>query len=372
MGITSHHFAVELYAELRRREGNLFFSPFSIGQAIGMVLLGARDGTPTKIVAMLALDDKDQFERAGCAGERREPGAVPAGTTFRTANALWVATDVSLQATFVEDVLRGFGGLVATIDFTDPHGARGRINGWVAQQTEGRIPEPIGPGAPTSLTRLILTNVIHFKAAWSWPFPEARTEPRPFRPVMNQNVVVSMMRVVGPFRLAVQDGVKVLTMPYCGGCASMVVILPDAADGLETTEAQLGVGALDVWGRAGETMRVDVTLPRFEAGSSLGLRDVLAMLGMRRAFEPATAELGGITPDPLFISDVLHRSFIRVDEAGTEAAAATAVLAPRGKPAAAPAVPFVADHPFLYLIREDPGGRILFMGRMVDPTLAPR
>ncbi len=370
MGTTNHHLAVELYAELRRREENLFFSPFSIGQAIGMVLLGARDGTRAEIAALLALDDEDQFERAGRAGERWESGAVPAGTTFRTANALWVARDVSLRTTFVEDVLRGFGGLVATMDFTDPRGARDRINGWVAEQTEGSIPELIGRDAPTPLTRLILTNAVHFKAAWSCPFPEARTERRPFRPVVGRDVVVNMMRVVGPFRLALQDGVKVLTMPYRGGCASMVVILPDAAGGLDAAEAQLDVGALDVWERAGETMRVDVALPRFEAGSSLGLRDVLATLGMRRAFEPATAELGGITPDPLFIGDVLHRSFIRVDEVGTEASAATAVLVPRGRPAAA-AVSFVVDHPFLYLIREDPGGRILFMGRMVDPTMAP-
>ncbi len=371
MNITSHHFAIELYAELRRREENLFFSPFSISQAIGMVLLGARDGTRAEIAAVLAPDDTDQSERADCAGERQEPGSVPTATTFRTANALWVATDVSLLTTFVEDVLREFGGLVATIDFTDPRGARDRINGWVAEQTEGNIPELIGRGMPTPLTRLILTNAVHFKAAWSCPFPEARTERRPFRPVVGQDVVVDMMRVVGPFRLAVQDGVRVLTMPYRGGSASMVVILPDAAGGLDAAEAQLNAGALDVWERAGETMRVDVALPRFEAGSSLGLKDVLATLGMRRAFEPTTAELGGITPDPLFIGDVLHRSFIRVDEAGTEAAAATAVVAPRGRPAAA-AVPFVADHPFLYLIREDSGGRILFMGRMVDPTMAPR
>ncbi len=371
MGITSHPFAVELYAELRGREENLFFSPFSIGQAIGMVLLGARDGTRAEIAAVLAPDEAVQFERAGRVGKRKEPEAVPDGTTLQTANALWVATDVSLQTTFVEDVLRGFGGLVTTMDFTDPRGARDRINGWVAEQTEGRIQELIGRGAPTPLTRLILTSAVHFKAAWSCPFPEARTERRPFRPVVGQDVVVDMMRVVGLFRLAVQNGVKVLTMPYRGGCASMVVILPDAAGGLDAAEAQLNVGALDIWERAGETMRVDVTLPRFEAGSSLDLKDVLATLGMRRAFEPATAELGGITPDPLFVGDVLHRSFIRVDEAGTEAAAATAVLAPRGRPAAA-AVPFVADHPFLYLIREDPGGRILFMGRMADPTMAPR
>ena len=371
MGASSDRLAVELYGKLRQGGENLFFSPFSVSQAIGMVLLGAKGGTRAEIAAMLAPDGAGQVEVADGATERQVPGPVPNGTFLQTANALWAAADVKLEATFVERVRHKFGGLAATLDFADPREARSRINGWVAAQTEGRIQDLIGRGAPTPLTRLILTNAVHFKAAWSYPFPEARTEQRPFHRVVGDQVVVGMMRAIRPFRLAARDGVKVLTMPYRDGRALMVVVLPDASDGLEAIEARLSAGVLDAWERAGETVQVDVALPRFESGNSLSLKDALEALGMRRAFGPATAELSGITPDPLFVGDVVHRSFIRVDEAGTEAAAATAVLTPRGRPAAASAVPFVADHPFLYLIREEVGGRILFMGRMLDPSTRP-
>ncbi len=370
MNAASHRFAVELYGKLRRREENLFFSPFSVGQAVGMVLAGARGDTHAEIAAMLTLHGPDWVQakhRIETIAEWQAAATTPTGATLRTANALWAATDSSLEATFVERVKHEFGGLVATVDFADEPAARDRINRWVAMQTEGSIPDLIGRGMLTRLTRLVLTNAIHFKAAWLSPFSPTRTKPRPFRRLDGEDVAVGMMQVTRPFRLAAQDGVRVLTIPYRGGGVSMVLVLPDDTDGLEAVEARLGVESLDGWARAGKTVPVDLVLPRFESSSSLRLKDALTALGMRRAFDPAAADLSGITRAPLVVEDVIHRSFVRVDETGTEAAAATAVLTPRGLLAATPAVPFVADHPFLYLIREEESGRILFMGRMVDP-----
>lgn len=352
-------FAIDLYGALRRAEDNLFFSPFSIGQAIDMVLLGARGDTHAEIAAMLI--------PAGAAGLRVPPAASETAV-FQCANALWAAADIGIEPAFAEDVAREFGGLVASVDFADERRTRDRINSWVAAQTEGRIRELIGRDAATSLARLILTNAVHFKAGWAMPFPKGGTERRRFHRTGREDVVVSMMRVTGAFRLSVQDGVKVLTIPYRGGRASMIVILPDEADGLEAAEARLSAELLDGWLAASEIARVDLILPRFETGSALALRDVLSTLGMRRAFDPASADLRGITPQPGFVGDVIHRSFVQVDEAGTEAAAATAVLMPRGRPSAEPVVPFVVDRPFLYLIHAEEGRRILFMGRLTDPA----
>ena len=318
---------------------------------------------------MLSENGPDTAHAACQAGSRA--GAAPTATSFQVANALWAGAGVELEAAFVEGVAREFGGLASSVDFADERAARDRINGWVSAQTEGRIHDLIQPGALTGLTQLMLTNAVYFKDAWALPFVPARTRRRPFHCPGGNEVAVDMMQVTGPFHLARRDGVGVLTMPYRGGRTSMVVVLPDEADGLEAVEARLDAGFLDDWMHAGERVRVELSFPKFESGSSLSLIAALKELGMRQAFEPAAADLRGISPGPVVVGDIVHRSFVRVDEAGTEAAAATAVLTPRGASSASSATPFVVDHPFLYLIRDEESGRILFMGRAAEPRQGP-
>ena len=289
----------------------------------------------------------------------------PGDEDWRVATAAWVAGDIQIHPAFADRLRREFDSLIATVDFRDPPAARERINGWVAGATRGRITDLLNAQALTPLTRLVLTGAAWFKAGWTTPFPQAHTERRTFRHASGSEGTVNMMSQTGDFRLARCDGVQALTLPYQGGRASMLVVLPDAVDGLAAVEAGLDDARLEAWRDAAAPARVAVSLPRFQARSTLRLKETLEALGVRSVFGPA-ADLSGVADEPLMAGELHHQAFVSVDEEGVEAAAAAAVVAPRG-PAAKP-VTFNADHPFLYLIREREDGRILFMGRLSEPA----
>jgi serpin B len=261
----------------------------------------------------------------------------------------------------------------------DAEAARARINGWVASETRDRIRDLIPRGAIDEETRLTLVNAVYFLGKWQQPFQRRHNEDRPFFVTPGQGVTVPMMRhqiVALPYGEA--DGVQVLEMPYREGPFAMTVVLPRAVDGLAALEARLDAPTFAAWIAALQTRDVRVRFPKFtiDPAESLALKPVLVALGMADAFDRAAADFTGIAapPDPadrLCISHVFHKAFVKVDEQGTEATAASSVVMARVGAAPGPPPPpppeFIADHPFLFFIRDTESGVILFAGRLADP-----
>jgi serpin B len=243
------------------------------------------------------------------------------------------------------------------------------INGWVEEVTRAKIKDLVPPGLPTPTTRLVLANAIYFKAPWIHPFAEGATTEGDFHAAGGTTVKARFMRQTTELGYGEIPGAQVLEMVYRGGTTSMVVVLPRAKDGLDAIEAALcRQPSLDL-DQGLATARVAVQLPRFSFTRALDLTGLLAAMGMPDAFDGAKADFSGMTgQEKLFVGAVLHKAFVAVDEKGTEAAAATALMMkgrrlPSGEP-----ISFVADHPFLFLIRHRTTGAILFLGRVTDPT----
>lgn len=284
------------------------------------------------------------------------------------ANALWGQEGLPFEAPFLDALEKGFGAPLQRIDFRRSEEARSRINRWVEKNTKGRIENIVPPPLPTPETLLALANAIHFKAQWQEQFRREATEDAPFAVSESRRVPVPMMRQMETHGYAELEGGQLLELAYRGAQASMVILLPTRVDGLPELEARLDGDTLAEWLSSAKATRVAVQLPRFEFTTPSRLQEPLRKLGMEHAFDVGQADFRGMTGEvPLFIGAVLHKAFISLDEEGTEAAAATVMMmvgaADMGEP-----VSFVADHPFLFLIRHRPTGCILFLGRVVDPS----
>ncbi len=259
-----------------------------------------------------------------------------------------------------------YGAGLRVLDFaTAPEESRVAINDWVSEQTEGKIEDLIPQGLISSLTRLVLTNAIYFNAAWADPFEEESTEEGAFRLLDGSEVSVPMMRQTESFGYAEGGDYQAIELPYDGHELSMVIVLPEEGE-LEAFEDSLDAERLDAILKARERRQVALTMPKFEFEAQFSLAQTLAALGMPQAFTP-DADFSGMTgARDLFISEVVHKAFVSVDEAGTEAAAATAVVMVESAMPEEP-VEMTVDHPFLFLIRDIESGAILFVGRVVDP-----
>jgi serpin B len=385
----SNAFGVEMYLWLAEREkGNIFFSPASIETALAMTYAGAKGETAKQMEKALKLTltgERAHEEFQGWIGhlnrpleveEYREVGGqlkevkVPAYELV-VANALWGQKGYPFRPEFKGLVAKSYGGAMNEVDFGQGEAARGTINGWIEKQTKDRIKDMIGRGVLTGETRLVLTNAIYFKSDWAEKFKKEATKEGDFKVKAGKTVKAPLMYQVDHFGYGETADFQVLELPYKGNALSMVILLPRKVDGLAAVEKGLRAEDLEktVWGL--KAVKVKVTLPRWKFTSGLlSLNEALKGMGMKDAFEAKQADFSGmVTHEPLFISDVLHKAFVAVDEDGTEAAAATAVVMAAGS-AMIPEEPkeFRADHPFVYVIRERASGGILFMGRVVDPS----
>jgi serpin B len=294
---------------------------------------------------------------------------------LRVANRLFGERSYTFQEDFLALTRDRYGAALEPVDFinaADP--SRLRINAWVEERTQERIQDLLPEQSIDGETRLVLTNAVYFLGTWEHQFDEAQTRDAAFHLARGRDAQVPTMHQTESFGFSQQDGVKLLEMPYRGDELAMTFLLPDARDGLPAFEQSLTVERLAQLIASLEERRVEVALPRFtiDPATSLELKPVLQELGMRLAFE-RTADFTGMADPPspddrLYISKVFHKAFVKVDEVGTEAAAATAVVMARagGMPQAPPS--FTADHPFLFLIRDLRSGTILFMGRVADPS----
>jgi len=369
-------FGLDLWGQVRSRPGNLVVSPASISLALAMTWGGARGETATQMGSVMHFgSDADALQAA--AAHQLAAWNDPARTVYalRVANRLFGERSYRFEPDYLALTRDRYGAALEPMDFrgaAEP--SRSRINGWVEERTARRIRELLPARSIASDTKLVLVNAVYFLGSWSHPFDEVATRPLPFLLASGQRADVPTMRRTEYYRTASQPGVRALEMPYRGDELAMVILVPDDASDLATLEQSLTAQRLAGVLGALAHQRLEVFVPRFRVDppQSLALATVLASMGMTLPFDRARADFTGIANPPspadrLFISQVFHKAFVDVNEEGTEAAAATAVvMAPTG---AAPAPPqrFAVDRPFLFLIRDLRSGAMLFLGRVIDP-----
>src|SRR5262245_12632062 len=365
-------FAVDLYAHLRSTEkGNLFFSPQSISTALAMTYAGARGETAEQMARTMHFSlPQDRLPPAYAELMHALRGGGTQSYRLSIANRLWGQRGMSFLEPFVEVTRRDYGAELGLVDFaTKAEGARGEINGWVAKETEQKIRDLIPAGVLGPDTRLVLANAIYFRGDWAHQFEKSATREQPFHVSGGTTVAVALMfaKMTVGFGAQPDGGLKVVELPYKGDDLSMLVLLPDAPDGLADMEAKLTAENLRQWTTGLVRRDVLVYLPRFSEESGFGLGSTLAAMGMPLAFSDRADFSGMNGKRDLSISAVLHKARVDVDEQGTEAAAATGVAV--GVRAVRPEEPptFRADHPFVFFIRHNPTGAILFLGRLTNP-----
>jgi serpin B len=376
----SNRFAFDLYSRLAKdREytgSNIFFSPFSLSSALAITYEGARGKTADEIRSVFYFPASDSARRRGFAGLNAGINSGDPSYSLRTANALWAEKTYPFLTEYVSTAERSYGAKTTNLDFKgNPEDSRITINTWVEDKTENRIRDLIPSGVIDPMTRLVITNAIYFKGDWVKQFDKNKTTDADFRISPGRIVRVSMMQRTDEDAIYLymeNSDLQMLSMPYehtTGKELSMIVLLPKS-DSLTATEASLTAGTLSALQQSATSRRVMVYFPKFILKTKYSLPETLGAMGMPTAFT-GNADFSGMDgTNNLLISDVIHQAFVDVNEEGTEAAAATAVVM---KLAAAPANPepvpvFRADHPFIFLIQDDETGAILFMGRVVDPA----
>ena len=366
------NFSLDLYHQLKNSEsGNLFYSPHSISIALAMVWAGSVGSTETQMADVLHFTlSQDRLHPAFNALDL-DLMSRGSGTEdeFRLSivNAIWGQTGHYFKQSFLDVIAENYGAGINLLDFaSEPETSRIIINEWVDYQTEGRIVNLLPEGSITVSTILVLTNAIYFKADWINQFDEARTQPKYFHFLDGGWVSVDMMTQDADLMYVQGTDFKAVEMPYKGDDTSMVVILPD--DGrFEEFETSLNATSINTIIDGLAIEYITLTMPKFSFTYEMEMSQVLKDMGMTDAFEPGLADFSGIDGTrELFISNVVHKAFVAVDEEGTEAAAATGVTMPTSAPP--PVLKMVVDHPFIFLIRDKETGAILFLGRVLDPT----
>jgi len=366
-------FAFDLYRQCLTDDNgsNLFFSPFSISMALAMTYAGAKNDTETQMAEALHFTlPQDRLHNAFNALElallNQEKTGEPNSFQLTISNATWGQTGYTFLDDYLDTLALNYGAAMHLLDFQNsPETARTVINSWVSLNTAFKINQLLPPNALTALTRLVLTNAIYFKADWQTPFDKAYTRDRPFYLPDGTQVTVPLMEQDHRFKYyAIEGDFAAIELPYQGAAVSMLVLLP--AQGTFTHfESSLNKTRIDSIVSGLQERAVQLSLPVFSFDWSASLVDMLKRLGMTDAFD--FADFSGITGDTrLFISDIFHKAFVRVDEKGTEAAAATAVVF-NETAAPTPDVVLSVDRPFIILIREKTTGTILFLGRVTDP-----
>jgi serine protease inhibitor len=363
----NNRFAFELYSELDKKEdGNMFFSPYSMSAALAMTYEGARGDTADEMKSVFHFPDDMRPDFAAIYNE------INSGSEeyeLRTGNALWVQQDYPFNSEYMTTVEKYYGGKAANVDFVGKtEQTRQTINAFIEDQTNDRIKDLIPSGVLSSMTRMVLTNAIYFKGTWVWEFDKGDTRDAEFRISPSDKIMIPMMQMdpeKASFNYADLDDLQILELPYKGDQISMLILLPTKdLDSLGKISASK---LAEYKSRMKDTRLDSITMPRFEFDTKYFMNDALSGLGMPAAFGPDKADFSGMTTaDKLYISSVIHQAFIKVDEEGTEAAAATAVV--MDKNLAMPRNVFIADHPFIFIIQDKKTGNILFMGRVTDPS----
>jgi serine protease inhibitor len=379
----NNRFALDLYAKLRGRQGNLFLSPYSISTALAMTYAGARGSTASQMAEVLhfrvATDAKTQQPPTAMDRERFASmfGRVikdlnargrKGSYTLTVANALWGQKGYGFLGQFLKSVRMNYDGWLNEVDFVAAtEKARKTINAWVEKQTNDKIKDLIPPGVLDPMTRLVLTNAIYFKGNWARQFKADQTKDAPFTLADGSKIQTPMMNQQAEFGYMETDSFQGLELPYANDELSMIILLPKTVDGLGELEKTLTVENLSQWLSRLFPREVIVSAPKFKATSQFSLASVLGAMGMKDAFTPAADFSGMDGKRDLFISAVIHKAYVDINEEGTEAAAATGVTMRLTSIGPSRIPVFRADHPFVFLIRDNHSGSILFIGRLTNP-----
>ena len=363
-------FTLDLYTQLKSNEGNLFFSPFSISTALAMTYAGARENTAKQMADVLHFpEEQDQLHHAmgdliSDLNDIQKQGDIE----LRVANALWAQKDYKFLKEFSRVILNSYRAELKHVDFAIAHeAARQAINAWVEQQTNQKIKDMIQPGILDAMTRLVLVNAIYFKGFWDNQFKESDTRDHDFWISPQSRLSKPMMHQEKKFRYFEDERLQILEMPYKNRVLSLVVLLPKKRDGLVELESSLNLENIKSWQNRMQERKVEVFFPKFKIESQFSLSSNLIAMGMSDAFSPERADFSGMAGDKnLYISAVIHKAFVQVNEEGTEAAAATGAVVGVTS-IGLPSPVFKADHPFIFFIRDNASQSILFFGRIEDP-----
>jgi serpin B len=370
-------FALNMLQTLKDKPGNLFFSPYSISEALAMTYAGARGDTAGQMAsAMQFLLSQDKlhpaFNNVDIALAARGQGAQgqdQKGFRLKVVNAIWGQNGYQFSSPYLDLLAGNYGAGMRIVDYKKAHEqARQTINQWVADQTENKIKDLLPPGSVDPLTRLVLTNAIYFNAAWAAQFDKAGTVNAPFSLLDGSQVSVPVMQQYAkPYNYAAGSNYQAIELPYDGRQLSMVVLLP-AAGHYAQFESSLDYAGLTSILKQLKSAAVNLSMPKFKFETELDLKNNLLKLGIKDAFDPLKVDLSGMDgKKDLYISGVVHKAYVSVDEAGTEAAAATGVIV--GTTSMPMEIKdFKMDRPFIFLIQDKPTGTILFLGRVTNPA----
>jgi len=367
-------FAMDYYSKINASEGNIFFSPWSISSALAMTYEGAVGKTSEEMASVMHFQKESATMRDSFLALYDRFNGKDAGYTISTANALWVQKDYALLKDYTDTIDEYYRGKASNVDYNNPEEARKTINSWVSEKTYSKIPELIPKGLITPATRLVLTNAIYFKGTWIKEFNKDNTREENFRTGDGKNVPVQMMRRTDEkavFSYAETEDLQILEMPYKGEKIAMMVLLPKMDNKMPELEKTLTADVLKSLRSDLKEQRVDIYFPKFKFEAKYSMAADLQKMGMHAPFEPGVADFSVMVGQKdLFISSVIHQAFVEVNEEGTEAAAATAVIMTKSLSThEGPKIPvFRADHPFIFLIQDKETGTILFMGKMNDPS----
>ncbi len=368
-------FAFDVYRQLVASNDNLIFSPASISIALAMTYAGAAGATASEMASALhftlpadrlhpAFNALDQA--LGARGEGKL-GADGGPMRLHIVNAAWAERTYTFRSDFLDTLAINYGAGVNLLDFINaPDPSRLTINAWVAKQTEDKIQDLLPPGTIDSMTRLVLTNAVYFNAAWNHPFDPNNTHDGSFTLLDGSTVTAKFMGQTTSAPAVQGTNFVAVSLPYQDDRLSLLVVVPDAGKFGEV-ESSFDAAALDGLVSGLVNQQVILSLPRFKVETSADLAAILANLGMTSAFLPRVADFSGMDgSNDLYISDVVHKAFIDVAEKGTEAAAATGVV--MSGTAMPMGILVEANRPFLYFLRDQPTGALLFMGRVLDPS----
>jgi serpin B len=354
-------FALDLYHAVREEvDDDLVLGPGSLHTVLAMLRAGARGATGTEMDAVLHADGVDLHATGNALDRALADRDRADGIEFATGNRLWVQDAFQLTDEYVDTIAGNYGAALAAADFVgDPEASRRAINDWVAGATRDRIDELFPVGVLDRSTRLVLTNAVFLDAQWRFPFEPQRTSGEPFLLADGTQIEVPTMHYDEYLPAAVTEDWSAVELPYADEELTMTVIVPrDLAEFEQHLDAAMLAGILDSIRDGG----IHLSLPRFTARSHLSLAETLSAMGMPSAFAGG-ADFSGMTGRPdLFIQAVEHEAVIDVDEAGTKAAAASG-----GAMAGSHGPTVTVDRPFLFLVRDEPTGAMLFLGRVTDP-----
>ena len=366
-------FSLNLYKILGAGKENFFLSPQSIASALMLVCLGAKGETFKQIIDVLGIQNEDTAHEVVRALNEQFIGASGPGIETNSANKLFTSKDLKLLETFEKSMDKFFDGSIEGIDFSvEPEACRAAINEWVEKQTNYKISDLLGPGAITPNTNMVLVNAIYFKGLWEKPFRSVDTVEMDFNVSARENVKVKMMKSSQQIPYVTHDelALSAVAIPYKGHAMKMVVLLPNMVEGLALIERNITWEHLDEICQkllTGRKHSVDIFFPKFKMAIRSELIPALQEMGIADLFDPCKVDLTGLfQSDSSPVTDIIHKAFIEVNEEGTEAAAATAMMS-RMMLLPVEKVSFRCDHPFLFFVMQNTSNNIIFTGKFCRP-----